>query len=439
MIVIGIRMARMFTDLPIQVWHAGKGEPVNVADIEGIPNVEIRDSTNVGFPRLRNGGWENKTTAMLFSGLARICYLDADAYLVSDPEPLFKAASDTRFVFWCDLPWNDSTIDWHWLGVTNTGRVPPIQGGQLCFDVRSFYRELVLSDWINQHSPYTYHHQYGDQDSWRIALAATGGPYHNLGAAGWQPPAFVCRYPEPIVVHRCQAKLWGDTQVNFAHDLPWEGHVRKFYNDQVIGRGNAEEVFGRIYKMGMWGEANSSGAGGSLVESQPFIDLLERLVELTGWKSALDLGCGDGRVTARLPFMSIVAVDVHRPHIEALRLKHPGVNWCVLDFDRDRDLLPSAQVCILKDVLHHWPSALIREWIPWAIASGKWRWILCSHDCHQSEEGADCILGGYRALNPEMMPLKGLPFRPVCQYLHKQVVLIDCHQVEEIMREVEEK
>ena len=426
MIVIGLRMARLYTDLPIQVWHSGPGEPVNLQDIADIPNIGVHSVLDIGYPVRRIGGWENKTTALLNCGFSQALYLDADAYLVADPEPLFEAAEKSRFCFWADLPWNDGTVRWEASGVSNTGRVPPVQGGQLAINLGAFRRELILSHWINQHSEYFYRHQYGDQDSWRVALAATGGQYHVLGAAGWQPPAFVCRYPEPFIVHRCQAKLWGDQQVNFAHDLPGEGKVREFYNNQVIGRGSAAEVFARIYKIGMWGGAESSGDGSNQGESKPWVDIVTTLCHLAGWKKIVDLASGDGRVTKLLPAGDLVGVEVYGPHVARLRAECPRVCWLHFDIDQQRESLPTGDVALLKDVLQHWPNKLVREWLTWARSCGKWKYVLICGDCQQATDDGDCILGGYRPLDIAGRQLVNLGLSSVSTFLHKSVLLMTC-------------
>jgi SAM-dependent methyltransferase len=426
MVAIGIRMARRVTDIPIQVWHSGASEPVSPADLADLAGVTYHDVTQLGYPLRRVGGWENKTTAILHSGFRRMIYLDADAYLVADPRFWLQKTAESGFTFWGDLAWNETTVDWAWSGVQNTRRIPPVQGGQLGIDLALCQRSILLSHWINQHSDYFFHHQYGDQDSWRIAFAASGERYECLGAATWQPPAFACGLPGPLVVHRCQAKLWGTSQVRFDHGLPGESIVRELYNRQVIGTGSPAEVFGRIYQLGMWGDGDSSGAGSSEQEARPFLNTLEFMRGLAGWDSVVDLGCGDGRIARQLPFDRIAGVDVHAPHIARLMREDARLDWFCLDLLEDRDRLPSADIAIVKDVLHHWPTSTIVEWLTWASSCGKWKWIFLVQDVHQKANDDDCILGGYRALHPMMKPLKEFRLQIVGEYLHKAILAMDC-------------
>lgn len=426
MVVMGVRMCRQFTDIPITIWHDGEREPVAVGDLAGVADVTIRNIANLDYPIRKRGGWENKTTAIIHSGYRQALFLDADAYLVGDPGTLLKTLSRVGIAIWEDYAENDKTTDWQWSGIGNDLAVPTVQGGHLVVDVVTGWRELVITHFINQHSDYWYKHQYGDQDSWRIALAATGGDYTVIGRAMWHSPAYICGDPLPIIVHRCAAKLWASGAGHFAGHLPGEDRMRKEYERQVLGSGCAAEVFARVYQLGLWGAPESSGGGSSPEQSAGYLELLAGLAQIGGWTTVLDLGCGDGRVTVDLPFAQIAAVDCYRPHLERLSAIYPDIEWLEMDFERDRDGLPRADVCLLKDILHHWPSAMVRSWIEWAAASGKWRWIVCAHDRHQAIDGEECRLGGLRPLSLDMLPLRGLGFRRLMQWIHKEVVVLDC-------------
>ena len=87
--------------------------------------------------------------------------------------------------------------------------------------------------------------------------------------------------------------------------------------------------------------------------------------------------------------------------------------------------LPAGDVALVKDVLHHWPSALVRDWLEWARQCGKWKWLVLTQDRKQDRDGADCPLGGYRALDPVLRPLREIPgLRRIGEYLHKAVLIL---------------
>jgi SAM-dependent methyltransferase len=183
-------------------------------------------------------------------------------------------------------------------------------------------------------------------------------------------------------------------------------------------------VFGRIYASGLWGPGQVSGDGSTPRQAAPYLDLVNGLVKVSGWRRVIDLGCGDGFVTARLNAPEVVGVDCYAAHLSRLRKEAPQREWLNADLDRDREKLPTGDVALLKDVLHHWPNRLVRDWLGWARQSGKWRWLLCTQDCHQEADGRDCPLGGYRALDLAMQPLRDLGLLPLCRYLHKSVLLL---------------
>ena len=118
--------------------------------------------------------------------------------------------------------------------------------------------------------------------------------------------------------------------------------------------------------------------------------------------------------------------DVYRPHLERLRAEAPEQAWHVLDIDKDRGQLPQADVALVKDVLMHWPNALVRDWLTWASTSRKWRWLVLTFDVANAVDGADCPLGGYRPLRADFEPLASFDLVEVARFLHKVVYLMRC-------------
>jgi hypothetical protein len=432
-IVVAVKMLRETgSRLPVQIWHRGSAEPVRLQDLDGLDDVAVHDLTAVApVPRIL-GGWEAKTVALLACGWERIFYHDADAYCVADPADLLEQLSAAQpFCCWTDLPGTEWAVNWAAWGLPGSA-VPPVQGGQFAIHVCHFWHELVLAHWINQHSDYSYAHQYGDQDSWRVALTVTGGGFRQLGPARWDDIAFICAWnSRPLVVHRCQAKMLfpedvrpDDPQSNRRlNRLPGEARAWAHWEALRDGR-PAPEVFGRIYASGVWGPSHTVGSGSTSREAQPYLDLVNALVKVSGWRRVIDLGCGDGLVASRLQAPEVVGVDCHAPHIHRLRREVPRVEWFSCDLDRERGDLPAGDVALLKDVLHHWPNLLVRDWLTWARGCGKWRWLACTQDRRQVADGQDCALGGYRGLNLALAPLRGLGLTLLCHYLNKSVLLL---------------
>lgn len=432
-IVVAVKMLRdTGSTLPVQIWHRGTHEPVRPADLAGLGDVQIHDFTRINPPPRILRGWDAKTLAILACGWERVFFHDADAYCLIDPVRfLDRLSARAPFLFWEDHPGAENAVHWSVWGLANTP-IPPVQGGQFAIHVRHFWRDLVLAHWLNQHADFSYAHQFGDQDSWRVALTFSKSPHVRLGPAPWDEVAFVCSVDDiPAVVHRCAAKMLfpedvaeGDRHANRRLDrLPGEERAWQHF-DALASARPAADVFARVYANSLWGPGQCSGAGSIPEQAQPYLDLINCLAKISGWRRVVDLGCGDGYVASRLAVPDVVGVDCHAFHIDRLKRQTPARQWLHLDIDRQRDQLPAGDVALLKDVLHHWPTPLVRDWLAWAKSCGKWRWLICTQDRQQAQDDDDCPLGGYRPLSPALEPLRSLGLEPLADYLYKSVLVL---------------
>ena len=442
-IVVGIRMLRdSKNNMPVQVWHRGDDEPVRPEQVLGLGNVQIIDA--VAHAKSHGGarilrGWESKLYALTHCNFERVLYLDADAYVVENPAPFMAELNASPFVFWHDLPNNFNSVRWDKVWGAGPGNVPAIQGGQIAIDRKRNWRALCVAHWMNQHSDYYYSHMFGDQDTWRVVFAALGNQslWSCLGAAPWQNTAFVCATRDGVkrIVHRCQGKLFRPGDIpqgrqafsSPQYALPKEAKVFNHFAQVLAADAlSSEQVFGQVYERELWG--TGSGPGSLSQEALPYVSLVNTLIEWGNVKSVVDLGCGDGVVGINLQVPEYHGVDCHALHIMRLRKKHPKKTWSHSDLFRERDSLPTGEVALLKDVLHHWPSAMVAEWLSWARTCGKWQRIVLTQDCHQPEADADCHLGGYRALSPDLPPLRQFGLKMVTMYLHKAVLVMECER-----------
>jgi hypothetical protein len=417
---------------PIQVWHGHRAndEPVRPDDVAGL-DVEIVNALEVARtsrPRILRG-WESKLHALVQVPFRRVLYLDADAYCVDNPEPYFSLLDDAPFRFWIDLPVTEPNVKWPKAWPAGSNGVPQIQGGQLFIDREAAWDMMVATWWMNMHSDYYYRHMFGDQDTWRVALAATGCPWRDLGKAAWQSPAFVCSAGgKPLVVHRCRGKLYRvrDIPTNRRcysgpnYSLPRESEVWDLMAQLARDDNDPTTIFSHIYQVGLWG--GGSGAGSTPYEMQPYLEAVAALATVGIWQTATDAGCGDCRVllalAARYPWRRLYGVDCVRSVFP--QAIPDRVTLSVGDIT-DISQLPPADVLLVKDVLHHWPTATIRQWLREVIQAGRWRWLVCTQDRAQRAE--DCHLGGYRGLDPAMSPLSEFGPWHVIAYLHKAICI----------------
>jgi len=433
-IVVALKLLhRINPSIPVQVWHRGNDEPIDVNDIAGMDNVKIVNAYEIAVehPCRILRGWESKLFALKHCGFETALYLDADAYCVADPTPLFDIAEKEGFVFWSDLAGNYKTVKWPIVWPDGDNGIEAIQGGQLAIHLPSVWHEVQVAHWMNQHSDFYYQHIYGDQDTWRVAFAATGRQIKCLGPAPWNTVAFVC----PVngvdtVVHRCQGKLFKPKDIpknNHAYSnpkwhLPREQEVFAIFSELMRKDQDSASVFADIYANNLWN--GGSGSGSKLSEAAPYINFIQKYIEDNKIKTVVDVGCGDGRVAVRMfnGTYSYTGIDVVKSMIDHLKVEHDKLEWILSDFYKEVDLIPKAKLLLCKDVLHHWPTEMIVKFITRIRELGKWRHVLFTQDHGQQIDNEDTYLGGYRGLDLNMSPLNKLGLQMVYTYGYKSVL-----------------
>lgn len=442
MIVAGIRMLRdTGCRLPVEIWYRGRCEEVYPEDVTRY-DVELFDLDRIGarlgdnrIPtgRVCQGGWEAKLYSIYHTNFDRILFLDADAYCIENPTPLFDLLEQTAFAYWKDLPHQEFTIQWPdvFPGGKEIG-VPPIQGGQLLID-RIKARNLIhICNWMCQHSEYFFKKMYGDQDTWRVGLAMGLAEYGVVNTAQWKyGMMFDCSHNGvSYIYHRCGGKLFepkftpvGKPQYsNPNYDVPKEKELFTHFANVVNSRQNtAGEVFSEIYKKRLWGPEAKSGSGSTLIEARPFVDMVNRLMRKYKWNTVLDLGCGDGFVGSMLECGGYIGVDCEQSVIDECKIKYPKNDYYCLDFLENSDIIYDSDVLLIKDVLHHWPKADIVRFLDTLIESKKYKAIIVITDCQQHSNEQDCHLGGYRALSFSMSPLNKYQFTNVASIRNKRL------------------
>ena len=78
-----------------------------------------------------------------------------------------------------------------------------------------------------------------------------------------------------------------------------------------------------------------------------------------------------------------------------------------LDIFRDRDLIISGDLCILKDILCHWKLQHIYTFLDYLVESKKFKYILIINCCGQIEDNTNIINNGcFHSLSCDFLPLK---------------------------------
>lgn len=128
---------------------------------------------------------------------------------------------------------------------------------------------------------------------------------------------------------------------------------------------DAAAVFSAIYEADRW--TGGSGPGSRPDFCRPLVGWLTRYIRETGARSLVDLGCGDFQwMPAVLAATRIdyTGVDVYGPLLDGHRASHPGRRFVALDFSTaPATAIPEADLYWSKDVLQHWPSGRIAEFL----------------------------------------------------------------------------
>ena len=406
MIVAGLKVLRdTGCKLPVEVWGR---EECNTSELD-----------NVSFHLIRSNmsGWAAKLHAIRYTSFDRILFLDADAYCVNDPAPLFKLLDDCDFIFWKDLPKQVNTINWE--KVYPRGRyvkLPPVQGGQMLFDRIKCKTLIHLSHYMSEHAGYFFQHMYGDQDTWRIGLALDTVKPLVLGDAVWKwNLAFECSHDgTPYIIHRCGGKLFEPRYVadkdvrasNPNYGIPHEAELFQYFADYVNRvPHDCYDVFENIRRKRLWGGGSVSGSGSTANGSLAIVDAVNELIREYEVSTLVDAGCGIGDVGNEYRVGSYVGYDVCPQLVRQCAQKFIGNIYHSLDISLDYGRMIEADCLVCKDVLHHWPNSLIKQFLDYLIRSKKYRVVCLINDISQQFDNQDCHLGGFRGLNAVMNPL----------------------------------
>lgn len=128
---------------------------------------------------------------------------------------------------------------------------------------------------------------------------------------------------------------------------------------------SAEEVFTRVYADKMWGGGDAaffSGPGSNEEAAAPYANFVTNFIATHNIGSVVDLGCGDFRVGRMIagPRVEYRGIDVVKPLIDENNRQF-GSGSVRFEFkDITRDILPPADLCLIREVFQHVSNAQIQ-------------------------------------------------------------------------------
>lgn len=151
--------------------------------------------------------------------------------------------------------------------------------------------------------------------------------------------------------------------------------------------------------------ADRSGPGSTLTFARPYIDFLRDFIIDHEIKSLIDLGCGDMTIMSALMATLVPGriteatfVDCIARRVELNKAAHPTLDFAHGDL---RHAPLDADLIICKDVLQHWSTASIKDWLDSRLLAerDRFRFALITNCNYGETVNGDIITGGWRALD----------------------------------------
>jgi hypothetical protein len=189
-----------------------------------------------------------------------------------------------------------------------------------------------------------------------------------------------------------------------------------------------EQIFTDIYRREYWGSnahplyRGSSGSGSSIDFNRPYIDWLRSFLIEHKIRTVVDVGCGDFRCGPAIYNgldIDYVGYDVYADLIAANQ-RDFAYHFEKRDCFVDRDL--TGDLCILKDVLQHWSTAEIYDFLNSLV--GRFRFIVICNCSRQKRNNKTIRAGLHRQLSADFLPLRYYLAKKVLNYETKEVSVI---------------
>jgi len=196
-----------------------------------------------------------------------------------------------------------------------------------------------------------------------------------------------------------------------------------------------ENIFTYMYEYCIWGNnknnkySGSSGPGSSVEYNEKYIEIVKKVIKDYNINNIVDLGCGDFRI-GRLLYDDInvlyTGYDVYKKIIDYHITQYPEPKYTFkhLDFYTNKESIIEGDMCILKDVIQHWPTEEIYVFMDYLIESKKFKYILLVNCCNQQINDQSCNTGGWRHLTCNLLPLKKYNAVKIDNYNSKEISII---------------
>lgn len=179
-------------------------------------------------------------------------------------------------------------------------------------------------------------------------------------------------------------------------------YIRDIFHQDL----SEKEAFTLVYEDKVWGDG--SGIGSQPKNAIPYLDIQQQLLFDDKIQSIVDLGCGDWQLMKELTIpnnKSYIGYDLVETIIQENRRKFERKNIHFVQIDSLADLKNvTADLLILKDVMHHWPNQHIQYAIDSIIPNYKYALII--NDYKPIAKNEDIEFGQFRPLDLSKSPFR---------------------------------
>jgi hypothetical protein len=182
---------------------------------------------------------------------------------------------------------------------------------------------------------------------------------------------------------------------------------------------NMKDIFSNIY------EKNNDIYKNN--DDDKYNSFLQEYIINNNIKNIVDLGCGYFENKFNMYDnieIKYIGYDIYDKLININKEKYLNekYNFMFLDIYNNMENIICGDLCILKEVLQHWPLNEINIFLDYLVKSNKFKYILISNNCAQRRNNThDIKTGGFRSLSCKYLPLKKYNTKEVFKYSNKEI------------------
>jgi len=196
------------------------------------------------------------------------------------------------------------------------------------------------------------------------------------------------------------------------------------------------KAFQKVYQGAEWGpsvipEVNGgSGPGSNPANAKPYMEFLQKFLSENQIQSVVDIGSGDWQFSRFINWNGIDYTGIECvPEVlvkVSQQFGNEHIKFINVDVLSNPESIPSGDLCIMKDVIQHWPNENITNFLTVLLEKKLFKYILLTNCCDQTSDRSSISMGEFIPLNPEMSPLKEFSPQVVFEYGSKKTCLIIC-------------